>query len=113
MQTVIETRAYLTAAKVAGMTAEEMTAAVDVLASTPDAGEVMVGTKGFRKLRVAGKGHGKSGGYRLVTYFAEPGLPVVLITVFAKGDRPNLTKAERNALAASEPALLASLRLLP
>lgn len=112
MQTVVETRAYLSAAKAAGMTAEEMAAAVDTVAAAPEAGEVMVGTKGFRKLRLAGKGHGKSGGYRLVTYFAEPGLPVVLITVFAKGDRANLTKAERNALAAAEPALLASLRSL-
>ena len=45
-----------------------------------------------------------------MTYYAEPGVPVVLITVFSKGERANLTKAERNALAAAEPALLASLK---
>ena len=64
----------------------------------------------LRKRRLAGEGKGKSGGCRLVTYYAEPGVPVVLITVFSKGERANLTKAERNALAAAEPALLASLK---
>jgi hypothetical protein len=31
-------------------------------------------------------------------YYAGPSLPVFLLTVFAKGERTNLTKAERNEL---------------
>jgi putative transcriptional regulator len=46
MQTVIETEAYLRAAKDAGMATEEMTAAVDLVASDPQVGDVMQGTGG-------------------------------------------------------------------
>ena len=70
MQTVIETEAYLRAAKDAGMSADEMTAAVDLVADNPEAGDVMQGTGGVRKARLAGRGKGKSGGYRIVYYLA-------------------------------------------
>lgn len=97
METVIETSAYLSAAAEAGMSQGEMTAAVDMLSANPLAGEVMVATGGCRKVRLAGKGKGKSGGYRLVTFYRSA-KGVYLLTVFSKGDRANLTKAERNAL---------------
>lgn len=58
----------------------------------------MQGTGGCRKLRLAGRGKGKSGGYRTITFFGGDDLPVFLITVFSKGERANLSKAERNAL---------------
>ena len=48
---------------------------------------------------LAGRGKGKSGGYRLITYFGGADAPVYLLTVFSKGERDNLTKAERNMLA--------------
>jgi hypothetical protein len=58
----------------------------------------MPGTGGARKLRVAGRGKGKSGGYRVVTYFAAPDIPVFLLAVINKGERANLSKAEQNTL---------------
>jgi hypothetical protein len=96
---VIETPAYLADADEAGMTEEERFAAGDIVAADPLAGDVMRGTGGCRKIRVAGKGKGKSGGYRIVTFFTGPDLPVFLLTVFGKGERANLSSAERNALA--------------
>jgi hypothetical protein len=99
MQTVVETPAYLSAAKDAGVSEHERTAIVDMLAADPTAGEIMPGCGGARKMRVAGKGKGKSGGYRLITYFGGVDIPVFLITIFAKGEKVNLTKAERNMLA--------------
>jgi hypothetical protein len=99
MQTVVETPAYLSAAKDAGVSEDERTAIVDMLAAEPMAGDVMPGCGGARKMRVAGKGKGKSGGYRLITYFGGDDIPVFLITIFAKGEKVNLTKAERNMLA--------------
>jgi hypothetical protein len=98
MQTVIETEAYLRAAKGAGMSAEEMTAAVDLVAGNPEAGDVMQGTGGVRKARLAGRGKGKSGGYRIVYYFGGGDIPLFLLTVFGKGEKANLTQGERNAL---------------
>ena len=55
-------------------------------------------TGGCRKLRVAGRGKGKSGGYRTITFFSGEMMPVFLITVFGKGEKSNLDKAERNKL---------------
>jgi len=92
------------------MTAEEMTAAVDLIAANPSAGDIMQGTGGCRKVRVAGKGRGKSGGYRVITYYATAEAPVFLLTVFSKGDRANLTMGERNALGVVAKRLAGSLR---
>lgn len=97
MDVVVETPTYLKAAKAAGMTEAEMKAAVLMIAANPEAGDVMVGTGGCRKVRLAGKGKGKSGGYRLITFY-KVGEQVFLLTVFAKGDRANLTQRERSAL---------------
>jgi hypothetical protein len=98
MQTVVETPEFLVAAKKAGMTDEERVAAVDVIAANPSAGTVIPGTGGCRKVRIAREGGGKSGGYRVVTYFTTTHAPVFLLTVISKGKRANLTKSQRNEL---------------
>lgn len=72
MHAVIETHAYIAAAKDAGMTADEMATVVNVIAANPLAGEIMPGCGGARKLRVAKPGKGKSGGYRVITYTPAP-----------------------------------------
>jgi hypothetical protein len=59
-------------------------------------GDVMAGTGGARKFRWARTNEGKSGGFRVVTYY--PGADCVyLIDAFAKSEEANLSKAERNA----------------
>ena len=98
MQSVIETESYLRAAKDAKMAEDEMAAAVDLVATEPESGDVMQGTGGVRKARLAGRGKGKSGGYRIVWYFGGGDIPVFLLTVFGKGEKANLTQGERNAL---------------
>jgi hypothetical protein len=45
-----------------------------------------------------GRGKGKSGGYRVITFYSGDDFPVFLLTVFAKGERADLSRAERNAL---------------
>jgi hypothetical protein len=99
MYTVVETTAYLSAAADAGMTVEEREAAVLTIAADPEAGDLMMGTGGCRKVRLAGRGKGKSGGYRLITFVRSSRGQVYLLTVFSKGERANLSKAERNGLA--------------
>lgn len=61
-------------------------------------GDVIPGTGGARKVRFVGRGKGKSGGFRVITYFAGTDLPVFLLTLFAKGERVDLTQAERNEM---------------
>lgn len=109
MHTVVETNAYIAAAKDAGMSADEMIAVVNTIAANPEAGEIMPGCGGARKLRVAKPGKGKSGGYRVITYYAGAAHPAFLLTVFGKNEKANLTKAERNALATMTKTLTATL----
>jgi|SRR5439155_2265355 len=110
MHTVVETDAFLAAAKAAGMSEEEREMVVSIIAADPGAGVIMPGTGGCRKLRVRKPGTGKSGGYRVVTYFAGEDFPTFLLTVFGKNEKDNLTKAERNALGVLTRTLLDGLR---
>jgi hypothetical protein len=96
--TVAELPEYLRAAGKLLADADRM-AIVDHLAAHPAAGDLIEGTSGVRKLRWARDGRGKSGGVRIVYYFHSRAMPLYLLTMFAKNERANLTKAERNALA--------------
>ena len=64
----------------------------------PAAGDLIEGTGGVRKVRWARDGRGKSGGVRVIYYFQSEAMPLYLLTMFAKNERANLSKAERNAL---------------
>lgn len=72
---------------------------VDYLAAHPKAGDLMAGTGGIRKLRWGRGGRGKSGGVRVIYYVHSERMPLYLITVFAKNEQANLSKAECNELA--------------
>lgn len=98
MQTVIETDDFLRDAKQAGLSEDDRIRIVDFMADNPQAGDEMAGTGGARKVRFAVKDKGKSGGVRVITFYTGPDIPVFLLNVFAKGDKVNLTKAERNEL---------------
>lgn len=76
-----------------------MARAVDIVAANPLAGDLIVGSGGCRKLRIAGKGKGKSGGYRIVSYYGGASIPVFLLAVLAKGTRSSFSKAECDAMA--------------
>jgi hypothetical protein len=97
LQTVVETPEFLSGARRV-LSDVERVALVDFLAENPTAGDVMQGTGGARKLRWAAKGKGKSGGARAITFYGGSDLPVFLMAVFGKGEKANLSKAERNEL---------------
>lgn len=97
MHTVVETPSYLARAR--GLFSDrEMEEIVSMVAKDPEYGDLMQGTGGFRKFRVARAGMGKRGGARVVYIYRNASFPVFLITVFAKNQKENLTKAERNSL---------------
>lgn len=58
----------------------------------------MPGTGGARKRRIAGRGKGKRGGYRVITYYGGEDVPVFLLLLLSKGERADLSQAERNEL---------------
>jgi hypothetical protein len=71
---------------------------VSYLATNPDAGDIIPGSGGCRKVRIAKDGKGKSGGYRVITYYKTEDQPVYLPTVISKGKQANLTEKQKNAL---------------
>src|SRR5215831_10053414 len=97
VQTVVETPTYLAVANKL-FSEEEREDIVALLADDPECGDVIRGTGGFRKVRVARKGMGKSGGAGVVYIWRNQRFPVFLITVFPKNEKENLSMAERNTL---------------
>jgi len=77
---------------------EERADIVALVAADPECGDLIRGTGGFRKVRVARKGMGKSGGARVVYIWRNERFPVFLITVFPKNEKENLSMAERNTI---------------
>jgi len=100
MQTVVETEAYLRDAKAEGLSDDERWRIVDFAAAHPGAGREIPGTGGARKVRFTGKGKGKSGGYRVITFYSGEDVPVFLLNVFAKNEKADLSQKERNQLKA-------------
>ena len=96
--TVVETRAFVAAAKEA-MTEAERLDAVTMIANNPECGELIPGGGGIRKVRFAIGSKGKSGGVRIIYYFHNQTVPIFLLTVFAKNQRSDLSRAELNQLA--------------
>ena len=93
--TVVETPYYLR--KAAGLLDDEARDELTTyIGSAPEAGDVIPESGGIRKIRWAAKGKGKSGGVRVIYYFYNESMPVFLLTVYAKNQKANLTKAERN-----------------
>ena len=67
----------------------------------------MPDTGGARKLRWRTQGRGKRGGVRVIYYFYNESIPLFLLNVFAKNEKANLTKAERNEMKGLLPRLVA------
>ena len=107
--TVLETPGFLRDAA-AALTEAERLEVVTFLATNPDAGDVMPGTGGGRKLRWRAPGRGKRGGVRVIYYYHDESLPLFLLSVFAKNEKANLTKAELNQMKILLPRLVAGYR---
>lgn len=90
------------------MTAEAIEELFDHLLMHPEEGKVISGTGGVRKLRwYSGlNDRGKSGGVRVIYHYSND-LLIVLITLYAKSGKENLTRAERNTIKKLLPALIA------
>ena len=69
------------------------------LMKNPEAGEVIEGTGGLRKLRFADRrrGKGKRGGLRVIYYWWRAGLQFWLYTLYDKDETADLTPQQRKA----------------
>ena len=71
-----------------------------LLMVNPEAGTLIPGTGGLRKLRFADarRGKGKRGGLRVIYYWWDAGLQFWFFTIYDKDEMVDLTKAEREML---------------
>ncbi|MFK0091424.1 type II toxin-antitoxin system RelE/ParE family toxin [Pseudomonas sp. NPDC090592] len=65
---------------------------------SPEAGDLIEGTGGLRKLRVAANGHGKRGGARVIYYHFTARSQIAMLYIYRKNDQPDLSTEQRKAL---------------
>ena len=71
-----------------------------MLLAEPDAGNVIQGTGGFRKVRWSdpGRGKGKRGGLRVIYYWFEADQQIWLMTIYDKSEADDLNADQKKAL---------------
>jgi len=80
---------------------EDTKTAIHQLIQTPDAGVLIPGGHGARKLRVRNSNiqKGKSGGYRLIYFLADQSDPALyFLLLYAKSDQSDVSIAELKSL---------------
>jgi hypothetical protein len=97
MLTVIETQTFRRTAK-AFWSDDEVDAFVAFISASPNAGDVVVGTRSLRKVRWTRSGMGKRGGARVVYFVKTTHAEVVLLVAYAKGSVDNLPTEFLNKL---------------
>jgi hypothetical protein len=80
------------------------------LAASPELGDVMPGTGGFRKLRWADPRRGKNqrGGLRVIYFYFSSDQQIWLMTMYDKDEAADLTSTQKKALRAAIEAELAA-----
>lgn len=93
-----------------GLSDEDLRRLENLILQNPEAGALMQGTGGLRKLRFALDNRGKSGSARVcyVDFIIQE--TVFLITAYPKNEKENLSKAERNTIHKLIEALAHTLR---
>jgi hypothetical protein len=77
------------------LTEAEQDAVVDLIAYGPTSGDLIPGTGGLRKLRVGRSGSGKRGGARVIYYFYNEDVPILLMAIYAKNEKADLSERDK------------------
>jgi hypothetical protein len=73
---------------------EELFRLLEWLAVHPELGKVIPASGGLRKVRWAGKGHGKRGGVRIIYFWWISADRILLLDVYAKSEQENLAASK-------------------
>jgi hypothetical protein len=92
------------------LTADEQVAVIDLIAYEPTCGDLIPGTGGLRKVRVGRGSSGKRGGARVVYYFYNAEVPLLLMALYAKNEKADLSARDKKALADTLKEIMASWR---
>jgi len=68
------------------------------LVRDPEAGDIIKGAGGIRKIRIAAKGHGKRGGARVIYYYFVSESRLGMLLAYPKNERDDLTAAQKKTL---------------
>jgi mRNA-degrading endonuclease RelE of RelBE toxin-antitoxin system len=79
-------------------TAEDYRQLQIALVNRPDAGAIIRGTGGLRKVRWAPSGRGKRGGVRIIYYWAVEQEQLLMLFIFAKNESDDLSADQRKKL---------------
>ncbi len=71
----------------------------------PEAGKIIAGSGGIRKLRWALQGTGKSGGVRVIYYWAKARDQIYMLTMYSKSERENINTQTLARIAKSLEAI--------
>ena len=77
---------------------DEYGALQERLVANPDAGDVIAGTGGLRKIRWAAMAKGKRGGARVIYYHVVSHAQIRMILIYRKGIKDDLTSKEKTVL---------------
>ena len=94
---IIET-SFFTRQVLALLSDEEYRDLQELLAERPEIGSVIVGSGGLRKVRWGIRGKGKRGGVRVIYYWAVKQEQLLLLLMYPKNQRDDLSRAQLNAL---------------
>jgi hypothetical protein len=97
LQAVAETKAFSEDIDIM-LSQAERDAVITGIAAKPEGGDLIRGTGGLRKRRIALPGRGKRGGARVITLYLGDRLPVYAVFLFAKNERENLSPAQTKIL---------------
>lgn len=78
---------------------------IEFLATYPNAGDVIPGTNGVRKVRIPLTGRGKRGGGRIVYYAFSENATIYALLAYGKSEKVKLTPDETKAVAAFAAAI--------
>jgi hypothetical protein len=101
---VVEMPEFLARSK-AILTEAERTALVAHLGANPEAGQLVPGTGGVRKIRWGAPGRGKRGGARVIYYYCNQSIPLFVLDIYAKNRTADLSQADKRSLKRLLPIL--------
>ncbi|UVC07572.1 hypothetical protein IHQ71_20560 [Rhizobium sp. TH2] len=97
---IIRTQRYIKDLKRMGVSELEWSALEEAIAINPEAGDLIPGLEGLRKIRFAMRNRGKRGGGRAIYYLMMSDEMVLMITAYAKSEREDLSPDQKKAIVA-------------
>lgn len=95
---IVRTTTYLKDLKRMGLSASDQAALERAVASNPQAGDVIKGLSGVRKIRFGMAGRGKRGGGRAIYFLMIAEDAAIMLRAYAKNEQADLSAADRKAI---------------